>query len=590
MANNDFTNNLRSAKTRLENIFGVDKIEDIKTEKIKSKLKDFRARHINELIKGLESTMLLSDSPVFIGMLGRYSHGKSALVNALFGLDGTESELPTGDGVVTSQVTIVNFDTELKIASAFEQPTKKSITIEDLRIRVKANNIDTSGIAYYEMNLPTGDKEFATKFANKKINLIDLPGLGGQYFNDSQLTQRYIEDLDMLIVTIKISEIEDAARSIRKFVENATIPIIPVLTYEDLWSESELYSGCSYQEMISKAESLVCQYLPSLGSIVANNLIAVSALTKKNIDQLRNVILSHVEVTAMKTRDTKHEVSAVYRRKSQKLDKAIEKVRSTANTCNVRFDEIITEIAPKGKSKLSYSDVFEKKEVIREFKSFKKECAKAVDCFYDDTFKDKISAVTSKSSLKDVRECVEKINTFLQNKAQESLINDLNISFKEYKSTIRDAMCEYIDNLAINRTEKDDRISSIKNGINDFEFPWDDTLLIKPVNVEDLYAVYGARKGLEKIMAMLHLGSVDKTRLDKLKRKIKERFESSIDKNDLKDLIDDIAERTNKQLLSNIDNLDQYNSDIKIMQKKHNDLRLLVENINEDLDEEQRNN
>lgn len=589
MANNDFTNNLRSAEMKLENIFGVDKIEDIQTEKIKSKLKDFRALHINELIKELESTMLLSDSPVFIGMLGRYSHGKSALVNALFGLDGTESELPTGDGVVTSQVTVVNFDTELKVVSAFEQPTKKSITIDELRNRVKADNIDTSGIAYYEMNLPTGDKEFASKFANKKINLIDLPGLGGQYFNDSQLTQRYIEDLDMLIVTIKISEIEDAARSIRKFVENATVPIIPVLTYEDLWNESELYSGCSYQEMISKAESLVCQYLPSLANTVANNLIAVSALTKKNIDQLRNVILSHVEVTAMKTRDTKHEVSAVYRRKSQKLVKAIEKVRSTANTCNVRFDEIITEIAPKGKSKVNYSDVFEKREVIRDFKIFKKECTKAVDDFYD-TIKDKISAVSSKSTLKDVRECVEKINTFLQNKAQESLKNDLNNSFKEYKSTIRDAMCGYIDNLAINQTEKDDRNSAIKDGINEFVIFWDDTPLVKPVNVDDLYAVYGARKGLEKIMAMLHLGNVDKTRLDKLKQNIKDRFQSSIDKNDLKESIVDIAERANKQLMSDIDNLDEYNSDIKNMQKKHNDLRMLVERINEDLDEEQRNN
>jgi hypothetical protein len=48
------------------------------------------------------------DSPIYVGLLGRYSHGKTALINQFFSMT-QEYALPEGEGIVTSKVTEITF-------------------------------------------------------------------------------------------------------------------------------------------------------------------------------------------------------------------------------------------------------------------------------------------------------------------------------------------------------------------------------------------------------------------------------------------------------------------------------------------------
>ena len=137
---------LKDTRNEIEKNFTPEAMEQIQTEGIKRELNRFRSTLIKDIMYELDHTMEVIQSPVFVGLLGRYSHGKSALVNALFSLDET-SKLPEGEGVVTSKVTRVDFNKDLYAPEAYE--VKKGgvsdmIDVETLRNGVGQSQVDTS--------------------------------------------------------------------------------------------------------------------------------------------------------------------------------------------------------------------------------------------------------------------------------------------------------------------------------------------------------------------------------------------------------------------------------------------------------------
>ena len=72
---------------------------------------------------------------------------------------------------------------------------------------------DNSTIAFLEAKIPVGQKlNLAKNFFDNNIQLIDMPGLGGPYFDDSAMTREYVENVDLVVVAIKITEIENFAK------------------------------------------------------------------------------------------------------------------------------------------------------------------------------------------------------------------------------------------------------------------------------------------------------------------------------------------------------------------------------------------
>lgn len=211
---------LKDTKNEIESNFTLEAMEQIQTEGIKRELNRFRSTLIKDITYELEHTMEVIQSPVFVGLLGRYSHGKSALVNALFSLDET-SKLPEGEGVVTSKVTRVDFNKELYAPEAYEVKkggVSSMIDVETLRNGVGQTQTDTSSVDYFYMKLPTDNRDFAQLFATKNISLIDMPGLGGPYFKDQTTTKQYIKNLDMILAIVKVDGIREAGIHIEPYI------------------------------------------------------------------------------------------------------------------------------------------------------------------------------------------------------------------------------------------------------------------------------------------------------------------------------------------------------------------------------------
>ena len=168
------------------------------------------------------------------------------------------------------------------------------------------------------MELPS-DQSFSELFESKKINLIDMPGLGGPYFKDTEKTLKYIENLDMLLVVIKITEIEMASHYIEPYIAKLRIPIIPVLTFFDCWKNSGVFQKCSNEEEATNtAIDLVIEKIPSLTNY-RSRIIAVSSLKNFQVDTLQSQILNFVEEQNFAIEKIQKEGTEIYRRKIEEI-------------------------------------------------------------------------------------------------------------------------------------------------------------------------------------------------------------------------------------------------------------------------------
>jgi tRNA U34 5-carboxymethylaminomethyl modifying GTPase MnmE/TrmE len=300
-------------------------VTNIQTPEVKEKVKHFKDIEISKISKNILQTIQVIDAPISVGLVGRYSHGKTALVNEFFSMD-TEYSLPEGEGIVTSKITKVEFDSKVSspiCSQVFRDRRENRISLEALKLSVSTNDTNSELIDYYSIKLPVRE-DYSKLFESKKINLIDMPGLGGAYFKDNEKTRKYVDNVDMLIVVIKITEIKEAARCIEPYIHNLSIPIIPVLTFFDVWTESPTFVACSNdEEAICKAKELIKDLIPSLLKHEIRT-IAVSSKTKHNIRALREGVCNFVEPQNFALQKIKSETPEVFRRRVREVQEMID--------------------------------------------------------------------------------------------------------------------------------------------------------------------------------------------------------------------------------------------------------------------------
>ena len=498
---------LKDTKNEIENNFSNEAIEQIQTEGIKRELNRFRSTIIKDISYELEHTMEVIQSPVFVGLLGRYSHGKSALVNALFSLDDS-SKLPEGEGVVTSKVTRVDFNKDLYAPEAYE--VKKGgksdiINIEALRNGVGQTQTDTSSVDYFYMKLPTDNRDFAQLFATKNISLIDMPGLGGPYFKDQTTTKQYIKNLDMILAIIKVDGIREAGVHIEPYIQtSAGIPIIPVLTFGDKWKESDLYADCNDEdEMLQKAQELIKEYIPSL-SKYNTNIIAVSSYTGQNINELRSLILNHVEVEKIAIGKARKEISPVYKRQVQQLSIEFKNLNNKINTLSEELDALLKPILPKKKDTNQLKEVFSSAKVQRSYRDLIKESTSQInDCF--SKYKDYINGIRSKNSAKEVMEWTNSFEKDINNRMFRDTIERLNFLFEEYKEQLKSGTKNMLDDMTLDRQKKIELQEHTSELISDAKIDWKNVFGIKINNlsIQTLYTKYQSKIAANTFMEML---------------------------------------------------------------------------------------
>jgi GTPase SAR1 family protein/phage-related protein len=470
---------LKELRDELNALFGRNLVEHIKTDAIKRKLEGYIETGLSGINEKVEDAIKVLDSPIHVGLVGRYSHGKTALVNALFDID-EEFTLPEGEGIVTSKVTYVEFDKDVPWPKCYECLNKggnNEIDIDVLRANVSGKAEANSAIGFYKLKIPARS-DFAMTFAERKINLIDMPGFGGLYAADTKMTDSYIKACDMLLVIIKLTEIDNAGKTLDSWITGRNMPIIPVLTFLDKWDDKEegnRFINCANkEEVLHSARQALKEHLPSLEKC-AKNLTAVSSRRASEdatgIDNLRTLILGYVAEKRSAIEKIKNETPEIYRGKIKEVEIYLQKLAKQADDALSKLEKDIISILPRKDKLLSFSQHYSK-DVERNLKEAKKEIHGLVREMFSD-FTTRVNDVRNRTSYSE-------ITNF-----RGSLVSDLNSRLKELKKNVQNIFGgikdkteteaeKYIDSLAHDTGEKNTFKKGISGLIKNSEIDLDD--------------------------------------------------------------------------------------------------------------------
>lgn len=134
----------------------------------------------------------LADDRFTVVVAGRFSRGKSSLMNAVLGVD----RLPTGIVPLTSVITYVRYGTSERVLLDYlgtrlrgEAPLEK---LADY-VTERGNPGNAKRLRSAEIRLPA-------EILRRGFFFVDTPGLGSAILENTQTTERFIPEIDMLIL------------------------------------------------------------------------------------------------------------------------------------------------------------------------------------------------------------------------------------------------------------------------------------------------------------------------------------------------------------------------------------------------------
>ena len=134
----------------------------------------------------------LAEDRFTVVVAGRFSRGKSSLMNAVLGMD----RLPTGIVPLTSVITYVRYGTSEKVLLNYEGTRLRGeATLQELPeyVTEKGNPGNAKRIHSAEIQLPA-------EILRRGFFFVDTPGLGSAIFENTKTTERFIPEIDVLIL------------------------------------------------------------------------------------------------------------------------------------------------------------------------------------------------------------------------------------------------------------------------------------------------------------------------------------------------------------------------------------------------------
>lgn len=455
---------------------GFNQISELETPEIQEKIQHFREIEISKVSKKVEQAIRVLDAPIYVGLLGRYSHGKTALINQFFSV-GEEYSLPEGEGVVTSKITLIAFDSKVgspRCSQVLRDKTEHRITIETLKASVREKVADANAAVtdYYSIKLPTREP-FSRLFEDEKIHLIDMPGLGSPYEKDTQKVIKIMEHIDLLIVAVKITEIDErAGNAIERYIRNnLSIQIIPVLTFFDKWKECDDFVTCPDEEaVVIKAKQLVEAVIPSLSNHLIR-AVAVSSKTRFNIVELRECVLNFVKEQNIGIDKAKQEIPEITKRKFSEVSRELDRLVIDTESSLTKLQGEIKSLLPSSQSTQNGLDPFEKT-FRRQKNKFVTQATRKISRSVRDIFSDfrtVVQDIRYQTNYNEVRDRISAIEQQVNSKKSAELQNDVDNLVKEFKAILSDAVVSYVDQLDISESkrqqEKEDAIDLIENSV-----------------------------------------------------------------------------------------------------------------------------
>lgn len=383
------------------------------------KLEDYFLDFKQGMVTAAEDCKRAIESPIYVGVVGHYSHGKSSLINCLLFPQKTKELLPTGDSIVTAMCTLIGFNSESQPHEFMEVSSsgyKRRLSENEYQSKVSGSRKGVlQDVHHFKINLNTNELASGVfkDMSLKQVQLLDTPGLGGPYWKDEHALQSWIKEFMLLIVAIKADSInKKVAENVNPFLKYTSRPIVPVVTFWDMWKSSPEYENISSEEIArEKAKSEIIRYFPTLKDQVEDNrLLFVSAKNYKeqfeiesnatdfytdewNIDSLRRSLGAYVS----------DKVSILESQRSSSSDLDINRKRQVIQSCeeleakfNSFKDNLLYEIS-KARPTHKQDEVLE--EAFEELHEYLiREVERVLDRL-SDLANDHISSISSKSKV-----------------------------------------------------------------------------------------------------------------------------------------------------------------------------------------------
>ncbi|MGH8289870.1 MAG: dynamin family protein [Steroidobacteraceae bacterium] len=176
-------------------------------------------------------TRLAEDRFVLL-VAGRFSRGKTSLMNAILGLD----RLPTGILPLTSVITSVVYGRPERVQLEREQG---GLPI-DIPMEALADYITERGNPGNARRIRIAHVALPVEILRRGFHFVDSPGLGSAIRENSRTTESYFPEADAVIVVSGFDGplTDDEVRALRTFAETGR-PIFLVLNKQDLVPPAE---------------------------------------------------------------------------------------------------------------------------------------------------------------------------------------------------------------------------------------------------------------------------------------------------------------------------------------------------------------
>ena len=125
-------------------------------------------------------------------VVGRFSRGKSSLMNAILGMD----RLPTGVVPLTSVITTVTYGSEERVTLHF----RGSGLIEDIQLDQLADYVTERGNPGNARRIEVAEVQLPAPILRHGFHFVDTPGLGSSIAENSRATEAFMPEADALIL------------------------------------------------------------------------------------------------------------------------------------------------------------------------------------------------------------------------------------------------------------------------------------------------------------------------------------------------------------------------------------------------------
>ncbi len=249
-------------------------------EKFFSELKD---KDIVNRFKEIKKK--LQENRFHLVVVGQFKRGKSTFINSIIG----DKILPTSVVPLTSIVTVLRYGKEERIRVIFDQGDVKEIERGDLKdwVTEEGNPKNEKGVKEVEILYPS-------EYLKDGICLIDTPGVGSIFEDNTEMTYKYLPKIDAAIFLISadppVSQSElEFLKDIMKYVEN----IFFILNKIDYLDEEELKTSLLFtKQTIEKAVGKEIEIYPISAKMALEGKIKNDSklLKKSRLEEFNKVL------------------------------------------------------------------------------------------------------------------------------------------------------------------------------------------------------------------------------------------------------------------------------------------------------------